>query len=107
MSSQLKEDNRNKSKSLFENYAVGKKERRKHNGESDRTKEGVFLKVNKPLTDFIEVEGNKQRINITLNPFLWNELGHITDNKSAYVNDLLKKIIEKELGKKIRFIPKG
>lgn len=49
----------------------------------------------------IVIEGNKQRVNITIHAGLWGKLDSFTDNKSGVVETLLKKYIEDCEGKEI------
>lgn len=46
------------------------------------------------------IEGNKQRVNITINSGLWNEFKNI-HNKSRLMEELLRKFLEKEKGKEV------
>ena len=88
---------------LFQPYKTGDTMQKKVNDKYKYTKDNVKVAV-VDNDDYIKIRSNKQRINITLDPFLWGELGNITDNKSKFVNDMLKKLIEEELQKKIIFV---
>lgn len=52
----------------------------------------------------IVIEGNKQRINVSIHAGLWNKIPN-TINKSALMQKLLKDFLEKDLKKEIVLRP--
>ena len=87
----------------FKAHKVGITEKKKKGGKYRPTKDNVYLEVC-DLDELIEVKSNKQRVNITINPYIWEQLGKITDNKSDYLQNLLKKIVEEATHKTIKFV---
>lgn len=73
---------------------------KKHN--QTRTKQEALKKVwSTENNGKLVIEGNKQRVNITIHAGLWKELNSITDNKSLLVEKLIQKYIEDAEGKEI------
>lgn len=74
-----------------------------------QNEKSTMIKTNDTIIETIQdnkiiIEGDKRRVNITINAGLWEKLDKNTYNKSGTVEQLITKFLEKLEGKEIILI---